>query len=59
MFGLFKKDPTKKLRKDLQALQEKAMKMQRNGDIRGSSMISQQADELWQKIQQLEAEEKK
>lgn len=58
MFGLFKKDPTKKLRKDLKALQEKAMTMERNGDIRGSSMISQKADELWQKIQQIEAAEK-
>ncbi|MGM0525219.1 MAG: DUF6435 family protein [Pseudomonadota bacterium] len=55
MFGLFKKNPTKKLRKELQSLQEKSMNLQRNGDIRGSSMISQEADELWQKIQQIEA----
>ncbi|RUO75811.1 DUF6435 family protein [Idiomarina seosinensis] len=55
MFGLFKKNPTKKLRKELQSLQEKSMNLQRNGDIRGSSMISQEADELWKKIQQIEA----
>jgi cell fate (sporulation/competence/biofilm development) regulator YlbF (YheA/YmcA/DUF963 family) len=54
MFGLFKSNPTKKMRKDLKQLQEKAMEMQRNGNIRDSSHISQQADELWNKIQELE-----
>ncbi|AVJ55670.1 hypothetical protein C5610_04700 [Idiomarina sp. OT37-5b] len=54
MFGLFKSNPTKKMRKELQQLQQKAMEMQRNGNIRDSSHISQQADELWQKIQRIE-----
>jgi len=54
MLGLFKSNPTKKMRKDLKQLQEKAMEMQRNGNIRDSSHISQQADELWNKIQALE-----
>jgi len=54
MFGLFKSNPTKKMRKDLKQLQEKAMEMQRNGNIRDSSQISQQADEIWNKIQELE-----
>ncbi|MGM0629792.1 MAG: DUF6435 family protein [Pseudomonadota bacterium] len=54
MFGFFKSNPTKKMRKDLKQLQEKAMEMQRNGNIRDSSQISQQADELWNKIQELE-----
>ncbi|MDN7126744.1 Lacal_2735 family protein [Pseudidiomarina sp. 1APR75-33.1] len=58
MFGLFKSNPTKKMRKQLQQLQQKAMEMQRNGDIRGSSDISQEADELWKKIQAMEAEQK-
>ena len=58
MFGLFKSNPTKKMRKELERLQEKAMQMQRNGDIRGSSFVSQEADELWQKIQAIEAEQK-
>ncbi|PYE35149.1 MULTISPECIES: DUF6435 family protein [Idiomarina] len=54
MFGLFKSNPTKKMRKELQQLQQKAMEMQRNGNIRDSSHISQQADELWKKIQEME-----
>jgi len=54
MFGLFKSNPTKKMRKELQQLQQKAMEMQRNGNIRDSSHISQQADELWQEIQRIE-----
>ena len=54
MFGLFKSDPTKKMRKELQQLQQKAMQLERNGNIRDSSQISQQADELWQKIQAME-----
>lgn len=58
MFGLFKSNPTKKMRKELERLQEKAMQMQRNGDIRGSSFVSQEADELWQKIQAIEAQQK-
>ena len=46
------------MRKELEQLQKKAMEMQRNGDIRGSSHISQEADELWKKIQEIEAAEK-
>ncbi len=42
------------MRKELQQLQQKAMEMQRNGNIRDSSHISQQADELWKKIQEME-----
>lgn len=56
MFGLFKQDPAKKLRKQLAQLQEKSMNAQRNGDIRLHSMLSQQADELWQEIQRIEAD---
>jgi hypothetical protein len=55
MFGLFKQDPAKKLRKQLAQVQEKSMNAQRNGDIRQHSMLSQQADELWQEIQRLES----
>lgn len=58
MFGLFKSSPTIKMRKDLKQLQEKAMKMQRNGNIRDSSHISQQAEELWNRIQALESQNK-
>lgn len=42
------------MRKELKQLQEKALEIQRNGNLRDSSHISQQADELWNKIQTLE-----
>lgn len=58
MFGMFKSNPTKKMRKELEKLQEKAMERQRNGDIKSYSFLSQQADELWRKIQELEAKGK-
>lgn len=58
MFGLFKSNPTKKMRKELEKLQEKALEKQRNGDIRSYSFLAQQADELWAKIQELESNQK-
>jgi len=54
MFGMFKSNPTKKMRKDLEKLQQQALEKQRNGDIRSYSFLTQQADELWAKIQELE-----
>ncbi|WP_126776819.1 DUF6435 family protein [Aliidiomarina sanyensis] len=56
MFGLFKKNPTKALRKQLAQIQEKSMNAQRNGDIRLHSELSAQADALWKEIQRLENE---
>ncbi|MCL5050544.1 DUF6435 family protein [Aliidiomarina maris] len=58
MFGLFKKHPTRQLRKELAQLQEKSMQAQRNGDIRTHSKLSAQADEIWREIQRLEAQSK-
>lgn len=54
MFGLFKKDPTAKLRKQYSALLEKAMHAQRNGDIKTYSMLTADAEALWQKIEETE-----
>ncbi|ATC94863.1 DUF6435 family protein [Pseudoalteromonas tunicata] len=58
MFSFFKSDPSKKLRKQYDALLEQAMHAQRKGDIRGYSMLTLDAENLWQKIQRLEAEKK-
>lgn len=58
MFGLFKSNPTKKMRKDLEKLQQQALEKQRNGDIRSYSYLTQQADEIWAKIQEIENKEK-
>lgn len=54
MFGLFNNNPTKKLRKQHAALQEKAMHAQRNGDIKSYSLLTAEAETLWQKIEALE-----
>lgn len=54
MFGLFKSDPSKKLRKAYNAKLEAAMQAQRNGDIRSYSTLSQEADALWKQLEPLE-----
>ena len=54
MFGLFKGNPTKKMRKQYDALLEKAMHAQRNGDIKTYSLLTAQSEQLWKEIEQLE-----
>ena len=51
MFGLFKSDPTKKLRKQYDIKLEQAMLAQRKGDIKTYSMLTAEAEELWQTIE--------
>lgn len=58
MFGLFKSDPTKTLRKQYNAKLEAAMNAQRNGDIRTYSMLTQEADDLWRQLEPLELAKK-
>jgi hypothetical protein len=53
MFGLFKSDPIQKLEKEYQKIMEQAVQRQRNGDIDGYSTLSQQADEIAKKIDEL------
>ena len=55
MFSIFKKDPLKKLNKKYEAKLEQAMHAQRNGDIKGYSMITAEAEELANEIQALKA----
>jgi hypothetical protein len=52
---LFKKDPTKKLRKKYIEKLEKAMNAQRSGDIRSYSLITSEAEIIHKKILELEA----
>ena len=54
MFSLFKRSPTKKLRKQYDCLLEKAMLAQRKGDIKSYSMLTQDAEKLWQQIEAIE-----
>lgn len=53
MFNLFKRNPKKKLRKEYDALLEKAMHAQRSGDIRSYSMLTADAEKLWEKIEKM------
>jgi len=53
MFGLFKKDPAKALKKEYEALMKKGMEVQRSGDIKGYAQISAQAEEVLKKIEAL------
>lgn len=54
MFGLFKKDPAKKLEKQYEKLLEEAMRLQRSGDIRGYAAKIAEAEEVQKQIEALE-----
>jgi hypothetical protein len=58
MFSIFKKDPLKKLNKKYEAKLEQAMHAQRDGDIKGYSMITAEAEEIANEIQALKANKK-
>ncbi|MDP5071312.1 MAG: DUF6435 family protein, partial [Congregibacter sp.] len=45
MFGIFKKDPLKKMEQEHTDLSTRAFQAQRNGDIRSYSMLTAEADE--------------
>ncbi|TVQ68420.1 MAG: Lacal_2735 family protein [Oceanospirillales bacterium] len=56
MFGLFKSSAEKQAQKLQQAYEKKlteAMNAQRNGDIRGYSALSEEADKLLKELQAL------
>lgn len=53
MFGLFKKDPIKKLEEKYRTKMETALAAQRRGDIDGFSQLSFEADQLAKEIDQL------
>lgn len=55
MFGLFKSDPTKKLRKQYDTLSTDAMLAQRKGDIKTYSMKTAEAEQLWAEIESIKA----
>lgn len=58
MFSFFKTDPTKKLRKIHEQKLTQALHAQRNGNIRGYSMLTQEAEQLWAEIEKIESEAK-
>lgn len=56
MFGFFKRDPKAQLEKEYGKKLEEAMQAQRNGDIRGYSELSAEANEIYEKLQAIETE---
>lgn len=54
MFGLFKTDPAKKLRKQYHMKLEKAMLAQRNGNIREYSFMTAEAEALREQLEAVE-----
>lgn len=50
MFGLFKKDPGKDLKRQIKQLSEKAVFYQRNGKIKEYSEVMTKIDKLQQEL---------
>ncbi|MGS2744855.1 DUF6435 family protein [Halomonas sp. LS-001] len=55
MFGLFKKDPVKKLQKDYEKKLEEAMLASRNGDMRANATLTEEANALLAEINKLKS----
>lgn len=58
MFGLFKKDPAKKLEKKYLELMEEAMMIQRSGDIKAYSAKVAEAEEVMVELENLKEDKK-
>ena len=54
MFGLSKKDPVAKLRKEYEACMAAAIELQRKGDIRGFAAKSEEAATLEKQLAEAE-----
>jgi hypothetical protein len=54
MFGLFKKDPVKKLRQQYDQKLEQAMLAQRSGNLRLFADLTAESEALWQQLEQLQ-----
>jgi len=54
MFGLFKQDPKKKLRKAYEAKLAEARDVQRSGDVVAAAKLYEEAEEM---LEELEAED--
>ncbi len=53
MFGLFKKDPIKKLEKEYEQLMSKARDVQRSGDLRAYAVMIEESENILNKIDEL------
>lgn len=52
MFGLFNSNPTKKLQKAYEKKLHEAMLAQRNGDIKGYSLLTEEAEVIYREIKE-------
>ena len=55
MFSFLRADPLKKLNKAYQKKLGEALQAQRNGNILGYSLLTEEAEALWAEIQALQA----
>ena len=53
MFGLFRKDPAKKLEAEYARLLEKARDIQRNGDVVAAAKVTAEAEEVGKRLDEL------
>lgn len=53
MFGWFKSDPIKKLRKQISSKEEQAMQLQRNGKLRGFAELTKEIEGLQDRLEAL------
>ncbi len=53
MFGLFKRDPIKKLEKTYQQLMEEAMHIQRSGDLKAYAKKITEAEAIQEQIAEI------
>ncbi len=57
MFSIFKSDPIKKLNKSYETKLEQAMQSQRNGDIKTYSELTYEAEQILNKIKEIESKQ--
>lgn len=57
MFGLFKKDPIKQLKKQYQSIMEEAMHIQRSGDLKAYARKIEAAEKVLAEIEALKAQQ--
>ena len=53
MFGLFKRDPARKLEAEYRRLLEEARDLQRNGDIKGFAAKTAEAEAIGERLEAL------
>jgi hypothetical protein len=56
MFGWFKSDPIKKIRKEISTKEEEAMQLQRNGKLREFAELTKEIEGLQDQLDALRAQ---